>query len=420
MAAIWKLKRKAYLGVAIEKTCMSGLIKTFQDATLLQCSFLEKLLDLDMASIAAFSDSMAEFFQPSTENKFVYGLAAGRSALALYSFLQLIQNHFENVFPFTLEDPVQRHYRKGKNLAIAISGSGETLSVNKYIDDFITRGGDIMLITANESGTAYRMVSEYERGTVLVIKARTKYATDKDKRARLSPMGTEFELEVLAFLNALFIDLQSRLNGVCEITCPSYQARIRDFKENALLISEMDEADPGHLDYWFNRLLPRSGRYIIGGVGRSGLIARAFEMRFTHLNKISYWERDFNTPSFQIGDVYIPITGIGNTYEALEGTITALSKGADVMPITANSSSRQVAILEKNGRKKDIAVIPVKAEYAPLFSGDTSSTTWLMSDYTKFRNPIFEINASIFTNSVVAVGAEFLGIMEEGMKRMHV
>jgi D-arabinose 5-phosphate isomerase GutQ len=399
---------------------MSGLIETFRDATVLQCGFLEKLLDLDMADVAAFSDSMVEFLRPTQENKFVYGLAAGRSALALYSFLQLIQNHFENVFPFTLEDPLQRHYRKGKNLAIAISGSGETLSVNKYIDDFITRGGEIKLITANENGTAYKMVSEYERGSVLVIKARTKYATDKDMRSRLSPMGTEFELEVLAFLNAFFVDIQSRLRGECDSSCPDYQAKIRDFGENALLISQMDQMNPGHLDYWFKRLLPRSGRYIIGGVGRSGLVARAFEMRFTHLNKISYWERDFNTPSFQIGDVYIPITGIGNTYEALEGTTTALSKGADVMPITANPSSRQVAILERNGRKKDIAIIPVKPEYSELFSGDTSTTTWLMSDYTKFRYPIFEINASIFTNSVVAVGAEFLGIMEEGMKRMHV
>jgi len=399
---------------------MSGLIETFRDATVLQCGFLEKLLDLDMADVAAFSDSMVEFLRPTPENKFVYGLAAGRSALALYSFLQLIQNHFENVFPFTLEDPLQRHYRKGRNLAIAISGSGETQSVNKYIDGFITRGGEIKLITANENGTAYKMVSEYERGSVLVIKARTKYATDKDMRARLSPMGTEFELEVLAFLNALFVDIQSRLAGVCDTSCPEYQAKIKDFEENARLISQMDQINPGHLDYWFKRLLPRSGRYIIGGVGRSGLVARAFEMRFTHLNKISYWERDFNTPSFQIGDVYIPITGIGNTYEALEGTTTALSKGADVMPITANPSSRQVAVLEKNGRKKDIAIIPVKPEYSELFRGDTSSTTWLMSDYTKFRYPIFEINASIFTNSVVAVGAEFLGIMEEGMKRMHV
>jgi len=399
---------------------MSGLIETFRDATILQCGFLEKLLDLDMANVAAFSDSMVEFLRPTQENKFVYGLAAGRSALALYSFLQLIQNHFDNVFPFTLEDPLQRHYRKGKNLGIAISGSGETQSVNKYIDDLITRGGEIKLITANENGMAYKMVSEYERGSALVIKARTKYATDKDMRSRLSPMGTEFELEVLAFLNALFVDIQSRLKGVCDSSCPEYQSKIKDFEENARLISQMDELNPGHLDYWFKRLLPRSGRYIIGGVGRSGLVARAFEMRFTHLNKISYWERDFNTPSFQIGDVYIPITGIGNTYEALEGTITALSKGADVMPITANPSSRQVAILEKHGRKKDIAIIPVKPEYAELFSGDTSSTTWLMSDYTKFRYPIFEINASIFTNSVVAVGAEFLGIMEEGMKRMHV
>jgi len=396
---------------------MSGLIETFREATLLQCGFLEKLLELDMSEVAAFSESMEQFLAPSPENKFVYGLAAGRSALALYSFLQLIQNHFDNVFPFTLEDPVQRHYRKGKSLGIAISGSGETAAVNKYIQDMIAHGGEIKLITANERGTAYRLVSEYEKGSVLVIKARTKYATDKEMRSRLSPLGTEFELQVLAFLNALFKDIENRLKGICEDSCPEYQSTIRDFKENASLMVDME---PDHLEHWLGRLLPRSGRYMIGGVGRSGLVARAFEMRFTHLNKISYWERDFNTPSYQIGDVYIPISGIGNTYEAVEGTIMAMSKGADVMPITANRSSKMVALMRKHGRTDDIAFLPVKPEYANIFSGDTSSTTWLMSDYTKFRYPIFEINASIFCNSVVAVGAEFLGIVEAGMRRMHV
>ena len=396
---------------------MSGLIETFREATLLQCGFLEKLLDLDMSDVAAFSDSMEQFLAPSPENKFVYGLAAGRSALSLYSFLQLIQNHFENVFPFTLEDPVQRHYRKGRSLGLAISGSGETPAVNKYIEDMIAHGGEINLITANENGTAYKLVSEYGKGSILVIQGRTKYATDKEMRSRLSPLGTEFELEVLAFLNALFKDIQSRLKGVCEASCPEYQSTIKDLEENARLIADMDA---GHLEHWLNRLLPRSGRYMIGGVGRSGLVARAFEMRLTHLNKISYWERDFNTPSFQIGDVYMPISGIGNTYEALEGTAMALAKGADVMPITANRSSKLVALMRKHGRTDDIVIIPVKPEYADLFSGDASSTTWLMSDYTKFRYPIFEINASIFTNSVVAVGAEFLGIVEAGMRRMHV
>lgn len=408
--------QKAYLDRALQKATMSGLIETFRESTNLQCSFLEKLLDLDMSSVAAFSDSMVDFLKPTPENKFVYGLAAGRSALALYSFMQLIQNHFENVFPFTLEDPVQRHYRKGRNLGIAISGSGETQSVNKYINDFIDRGGDIKLITANKNGTAYQMVSEYDRGEVLVIKARTKHATDKDMRSRLSPLGTEFELEVLAFLNALFADIQCRLKGICDPKCPEYRSTILDLEENARLIFGMDSE---HLENWLARLLPRSGRYIIGGVGRSGLVARAFEMRFTHLNKISYWEKDFNTPSFQIGDVYIPITGTGNTYEARGGTTMALEKGADVMPITANPSSLQVSILRKLGRTNDIAVVPVKDEYKYLFSGDSSSTTWLMSDFTKFRYPIFEINASIFTNSVVAVGAEFLGIEESGMRRLH-
>src|SRR5512136_3268828 len=143
---------------------MSGLIETFQEATLLQCGFLEKLLDLEMASVAAFSDSLVGFLRPSPENKFVYGIAAGRSALALYSFLQLIQNHFDNIFPFTLEDPVQRHYRKGvKNLGLAISGSGETSSVNKYIEDVIAQGGEIKLITANEQGTAHQLVRDYDK-----------------------------------------------------------------------------------------------------------------------------------------------------------------------------------------------------------------------------------------------------------------
>lgn len=397
---------------------MSGLIETFREATVLQCEFLKKLLDLDMADVAAFSDSMVSFLSPTPENRFVYGLAAGRSALSLYSFLQLIQNHFDNVFPFTLEDPVQRHYRKGsKNLGLAISGSGETSSVNKYIEDVIAHGGEIKLITANAEGTAYKLVKEYNKGSVLVFKARTKYSTDKETRSRLSPLGTEFELEVLAFLNAVFKDIQSRLKGVCDVSCPEYRSTIKDFEENARLIVDMD---PDSLEHWFNRLLPRSGRYVIGGVGRSGLVARAFEMRFTHLNKISYWERDFNTPSFQIGDVYLPISGIGNTYEALEGTMHALSKGADVMPITANRSSRLVSLMRKHGRTDDIVFVPVKPEYSGLFSGDTSATTWLMSDYTKFRYPIFEINASILTNSVVAVGAEFLGMVEAGMRRLHV
>jgi D-arabinose 5-phosphate isomerase GutQ len=397
---------------------MSDLIETFKEATLLQCEFLEKLLDLEMADVAAFSDSMASFLSPSLDNKFVYGLAAGRSALSLYSFLQLIHNHFDNIFAFTLEDPVQRHYRKSaKNLGLAISGSGETPSVNKYIEDVISHGGEIKLITANESGTAFRLVKDYDKGSVLVFKARTKYSTDKETRSRLSPLGTEFELEVLAFLNAVFKDIQSRLKGVCISNCPEYRSVIEDLAENARLIADIN---PEILERWFKRLLPRSGRYIIGGVGRSGLVARAFEMRFTHLNKISYWERDFNTPSFQIGDVYIPISGIGNTYEAIEGARYALSKGADVMPITANRSSKLVSLMRERGRLDDAIFVPVKPRYFDLFSGDTSTTTWLMSDYTKFRHPIFEINASIFTNSVVAVGAEFLGIVEAGMRRLHV
>jgi len=316
-----------------------------------------------------------------------------------------------------MEDPVQKHFRHTrKNLGIAVSGSGETPSVNKYIEDIIDQGGDIRLITANEEGTAHRLVEGCENGSVLVIKGKTKYDEDMTRTSKLSPMGTEFELEVLAFLNAVFKEVQSRIDGERDEACESYLSTIKDFASQCKLINRVDE---GNLSRWFERLFPRSGRYIIGGVGRSGLVARAFEMRFTHLNKTSYWERDFNTPSFQIGDVYVPITGSGNTYECLEGVKSAFKRGADVLPITTNTSSELVELMREKGREDDIVFIPVSEEHLDQICGSRRTTSWLVSEYSMHRYPIFEINASIFTNSVVAVGSEFLGIEEAGMKRLH-
>lgn len=395
---------------------MAGLFDTYKDATALQCSFVEKLEKLDLESVNGFADSLASFLSAKDENNFVYGLAAGRSALSLYSFLQLLYNHF-NAFPCTMEDPVQKHFRNTrKNLGIAVSGSGETPAVNKYIEDIISQGGEIRLITANEDGTAHRLVEDYENGSVLVIKGKTKYDVDMTRTSKLSPMGTEFELEVLAFLNAVFKEVQSRIEGVRDEACKSYLSTIEDFAGQCKLISRVDEE---RLSQWFEKLFPRSGRYIIGGVGRSGLVARAFEMRFTHLNKTSYWERDFNTPSFQIGDVYVPITGSGNTYECLEGVKSAFKRGADVLPITTNPSSELVELMREKGREEDVVFIPVSEEHLDQICGNRRTTSWLVSEYSMHRYPIFEINASIFTNSVVAVGAEFLGIEEAGMKRLH-
>ena len=69
-------------------------------------------------------------------------------------------------------------------------------------------------------------------------------------------------------------------------------AVLKDFGDHCQMIAKME---PEGLGRWFQRLFPRSGRYMIGGVGRSGLVARAFEMRLTHLNKRSYWDRDLNS-----------------------------------------------------------------------------------------------------------------------------
>jgi len=79
----------------------------------------------------------------------------------------------------------------------------------------------------------------------------------------------------------------------------------------------------------------------------------------------------------------------------------------------------RMELMKKKGREEDIVYIPVSEDYLDQICGSRRTTSWLVSEYSMHRYPIFEINASIFTNSVVAVGAEFLGIEEAGMKRLH-
>jgi len=89
------------------------------------------------------------------------------------------------------------------------------------------------------------------------------------------------------------------------------------------------------------------------------------------------------------------------------------------LPITTNPSSELVELMRVRGREDDIVFIPISERYLDQICGSHSTTSWLVSEYSMHRYPIFEINASIFTNSVVAVGAEYLGIEEAGMKRLH-
>ncbi len=63
------------------------------------------------------------------------------------------------------------------------------------------------------------MVSEYEKGDVLVIEARTKHATDKDMRSRLLLLARS-RAGGLGFFECPFRGIQCRLKGICDPNCP--------------------------------------------------------------------------------------------------------------------------------------------------------------------------------------------------------
>ena len=82
---------------------------------------------------------------------------------------------------------------------------------------------------------------------------------------------------------------------------------------------------------------------------------------------------DATTPSFVRGDVYIPITGSGDTREILDGMKRARKKGVDIFPITVSKSSGLVTYLKELQHEDNIIYIPVQETDREIFHDRTPS-----------------------------------------------
>ncbi|KAM3289354.1 hypothetical protein CQW23_29085 [Capsicum baccatum] len=83
----------------------------------------------------------------------------------------------------------------------------------------------------------------------------------------------------------------------------------------------------------------RNGRVFVYGVGREGLMLKAFSMRLFHLGLSSYCVFDMNTPPIAPIDLLITSAGPGgfSTVDAISGV--AKSNGARVLLLTAQPDS---------------------------------------------------------------------------------
>jgi 3-hexulose-6-phosphate synthase/6-phospho-3-hexuloisomerase len=108
--------------------------------------------------------------------------------------------------------------------------------------------------------------------------------------------------------------IMSKLSGVLATTDNSYDKRL-------------------------TRLLDGSSRIFVAGAGRSGLIAKFFAMRLMHGGYDVYVVGEIVTPSIRKGDLFIVISGSGETETMLAYTKRAKDMGANVALISTKNSS---------------------------------------------------------------------------------
>lgn len=85
--------------------------------------------------------------------------------------------------------------------------------------------------------------------------------------------------------------------------------------------------------------LDKKKRVFVDGEGRSGLTAKGFAMRLMHLGYTVFVVGETITPAIGAGDVFIGVSGSGNSANVVNDTRKAAEKGAIVIAVTGKADS---------------------------------------------------------------------------------
>lgn len=106
-------------------------------------------------------------------------------------------------------------------------------------------------------------------------------------------------------------------------------------------------------------------RVFVYGVGRSGLVARAFAMRLTQLGLDTFFIGETITPIVKSGDLVVVVSNTGSTMSAVQSANIARRVGARVLAVVGSRHSKLaqaanvVLTIEEEKDEK-------RAKFAPL------------------------------------------------------
>lgn len=165
-----------------------------------------------------------------------------------------------------------------------------------------------------------------------------------------------------------------KISGVLEATDPTYDERL-------------------------TQMLDEASRVFVAGAGRSGLVARFFAMRLMHGGYDAYVVGEIVTPSIRKGDLFIVISGSGETETMIAFTKRAKEQGARIVLLSTKSSSTI-------GDMADFVCQVGNAEQYGKVVGMPMGTT-------------FELSTLIFLEATIAHIIHEKGIPEEEMRTRH-
>jgi 6-phospho-3-hexuloisomerase len=140
-------------------------------------------------------------------------------------------------------------------------------------------------------------------------------------------------------------------------------------------------------------------KIFVYGVGRSGLVARAFAMRLVQLGRDVFFVGETITPIVEGGDMVLIVSNTGATMSAIQTANIARRVGAAVLTITGNPTSKLahasnvvICIPDQSNQQT--------AKFAPL-------------------GTLFEDATLVFLDGIVAMVMEKLGESEATMRSRH-
>ncbi|GBE18117.1 3-hexulose-6-phosphate isomerase [archaeon BMS3Abin16] len=168
-------------------------------------------------------------------------------------------------------------------------------------------------------------------------------------------------------------------------------------------------------DQQINKLivsLEHAKKVYIYGAGRSGLVAKAFAMRLMHLGIAVHVVGEITTPAIEAEDIFITISGSGETTSVINSAKIAKNVGAQVISITSYPDSTLGKLSDEivlvPGRvidpgSKDFHIRQIKGEHYTLAPLGT----------------LFEVSVLIILDALIAELMTRLKKSESDLKKRH-